>query len=1791
MSINRFGIMVKMFFRVVAALLVSFGLVLPASSASASARKTQKEDGRGHVLVSLWKKYESVKDSDLPDRETAVLEDIISTAEKKHLPWDFYDAWREYRDVVVSRDWKQRSPVDSAMAESVRRFDEPVVTYTHMLGRSPAAGPDTLAAFVRKNSQRLQSARNPVFYGSGYNTVFSSYMSGLPSSVKENMASDYEYVLWSAVLRFRVHPGSELWELLSASLSDSYPGGAYLEYLGILASVSRGERKEAMRAYMDRHEGRAVSLFAAQTILYERFKDMLASGEATSDDFLRLREDCRAFEKTRSRFTGAEKSVAEDCSTVSSMLEELESRSLDILGDGDTLDVRLRNVERFTFEVRPEGKDSVIYSEEYANPSASFYRFDTVRVAFPPLDDGHYTVRCASGKTASVVTYDQESISVAYRGDGDGIAVYAADRKSGKPLKDADISIYLKDSLIYSFKDISFTGFMPVDAVFPPLGPDGWSNGCVMQCSYRDSTGRLRLSDEVRVSARTYRPLQDDNITRGMIFKDRSVYERGDTVSFKAVLYSSGGNPGVLPAGEPVSVCLYGTDGRQADSLSLSTNGFGSVAGKFIIPEDGVNGYYSIEVRHGGYTVAADSFVVGDIDIPSYGLTFEPCDTVYFPGDSITVRGVLKSYSGHSLGAARSVWTVSCRGMEFSGELEPGPDGRFSFGFRDSTDISSTSWYYIKVKVADATGETLEFDSSVTVSPSFRMEAVLENPAEGQFTPSEYDRYAPMSGHGYGVMDGDVARMKFTVLDAGYRQAGSPPVKYSVYHGNELVAAGTELSGRTVLVDLSGRPSGLYRVEAEAGLRMTLPDGGDSLVVFRYLYDLAKVAPGDTSLDFDVKSFFKVVSDKDIVLQMGTACGPLWAVVELWDGTGTRPLESGMVYVEGVPGKPGSLEEIRYEFRPEYPDGVRLSVFCFKDGAVYEYSAEYHRERKDYSMPVSFPSFTVEAAPGEEVSMTVKAEPGAEVAVAVFDSATEQIMPNTWYPVEFPSFVPQVNIFSYPGNTGRGFFLSKSNAVSSDRQLAGLAPAPVASADAEMAVEEAIPFSRASGMAPAAPYIRDDFSNTLAFIPFLHPGEDSTATFSFRTSGKVSTYRVAVFAHDRSMRNGVASGDMVVTKPVIVSVVPPRFLHEGDRYVLSAGVSNASDGDVSGVLDMYMYECEDYRDSVPVLVCSRPVSVPGGETVSERFEANVPEGIDVMGFRLAFEGDSASVSGSGWTEGRGGSFSDALFVSVPVTPDVQTLTEAHSAVLLPGMDLDSLKSVLAGEFVNTQSYGAAVRRISLLDMILESIPEKTRETGKDVISLSDALYVRMLCGSLPGREEVDGLVEKIMDCQNPDGGFGWFAGMESSAQITALLLERMADLEDRSHQDVMDGEAVRRALSYLDGRILGFYKEGGVPPSRDISLPHYLYVRSMYPSVPVMSADAAGRKTLSSFRKDVSGYMTAATGSARFDGKLIDKARRASVAMDLMDPGSASLSGFLGLGKGKMRKISRTLDADISSLRSYAVRHVSGGVYYPNAVLPFRGLTESELYAHALICGLMQRYAETRPDGVSGVRDIADGLRIWMMVQKETQQWEREPAYVQAMASVLDGSPEVLATEIVVLTKSYIMPFSRISAAGNGFSVRRQFFREVPDAGEKGKSAADGQAGTLEEITEGDTLSLGDKVICRYTVWSGENRSFVRLTVPRCAAFRPVDQVSGMTGWWARPLAYRSAPVPMSYREVRDDRTLYSFSTFPEETTVVEEEFYVTQSGVFTSAVPEVECVYAPHYRANGGFDFPVPVM
>ena len=91
-------------------------------------------------------------------------------------------------------------------------------------------------------------------------------------------------------------------------------------------------------------------------------------------------------------------------------------------------------------------------------------------------------------------------------------------------------------------------------------------------------------------------------------------------------------------------------------------------------------------------------------------------------------------------------------------------------------------------------------------------------------------------------------------------------------------------------------------------------------------------------------------------------------------------------------------------------------------------------------------------------------------------------------------------------------------------------------------------------------------------------------------------------------------------------------------------------------------------------------------------------------------------------------------------------------------------------------------------------------------------------------------------------------------------------------------------------------------------------------------------------------------------------------------------------------KLTRSLEEDMESLVQYAVNHRDGGVYYPNLVMPWRGLLEDEAYAHAMVCDLLDAYAEGSFGGGAAAskarRDealrIADGIRIWLMLQEET---------------------------------------------------------------------------------------------------------------------------------------------------------------------------------------------------------------
>jgi hypothetical protein len=597
---------------------------------------------------------------------------------------------------------------------------------------------------------------------------------------------------------------------------------------------------------------------------------------------------------------------------------------------------------------------------------------------------------------------------------------------------------------------------------------------------------------------------------------------------------------------------------------------------------------------------------------------------------------------------------------------------------------------------------------------------------------------------------------------------------------------------------------------------------------------------------------------------------------------------------------------------------------------------------------------------------------------------------------------------------------------------------------------------------------------------------------------------------------------MIVSLPVKVSILEPRYLYVGDVYNAAVTVSSVADEDISGTLSLQVNGKED----------SVPVTVPSGKTVTRYFPVEAA-------------GESLTLTAIF----RAAEFSDAVRVHVPVYEASQTLTEAHSAVLLAGMSYEALLRDLRSRFVNVPGSQASLRDITVLDMVKDAIPSHVEPRNNDVLSLSEAWYVQLMADRLSGTvsssviagPDRQSLLEQVLACRNADGGFAWFEGMPSNAVITAVLLERFAKLRDRGFE-VPDMTAT---VKYLDKNQFGDvqpYWYGWLSDAQ------YVYVRAMYAGIPFteQAVSAAQKKRFSQFTKDVKSNLVPSKKDGRgLQGRILAKARRLLTLRNLLDrDGGLALAKAWGISLGTRSKLESSMKADLASLLEYAVQHRDGGWYYPNAVMPWRGLLESEAYTHALLCDLV-------------TPEVADGIRLWLMLQKETQKWDATPEFVDAITAILDGSEAVLSTRVLALSAIYSAPIESVKAAGNGFTVNRKFFRDGV------------------EIKPGEEVKVGDRITVKYEIWNAENRSFVKLTAGREASLAPVNQLSGLNGW-------------TGYRNVKASATEYYFSTYPEEKTTVTEDFFVVRAGTFVAPVTVIESLYAPHYRANSGYRAPL---
>lgn len=943
---------------------------------------------------------------------------------------------------------------------------------------------------------------------------------------------------------------------------------------------------------------------------------------------------------------------------------------------------------------------------------------------------------------------------------------------------------------------------------------------------------------------------------------------------------------------------------------------------------------------------------------------------------------------------------------------------------------------------------------------------------------------------------------------SGHSLSGAD-IRYTVRHNGEQWASGKLALDSDDRFEITFKPDSTYTGYDWYQINVKVIDSTGETMEWNKginIYPL-RTPVVRTEYFFDEKN-----EDGNLELKVVAGSKPVWMLVEA-HGNDNRLLWKRIEQFKPAGGP--ACTTVKYSMKDGDPEVMEISVLYFQDKNVYDHVSQIRKIDHRWDLPLEFTRFLDTTAPASEYTFEIKTLANAELAASIFDKSTERYQANNWRHIRaIPVPGPSISVNSMTGTDessrrimirGLGGARMMSKASSNMVMMATAdAAAPMVE---EMAVEEeAIPFQLAndSGSDDIDVPVRENFANTIVWEPFLRSDADGRVQFKFTNADKLSTYYVQIFAHDKQMRNETLRREMVVTIPVKISLVEPQFLYEGDKYIARIALSSALSKDIKGTLTVQLMEGADSKSARLISTATSQVSIAAKGSVSQDFILEAP-GVENLGIKAVFRPENGSFG------------SDAVFVSMPVKKPVQTLTEAHSAVLLAGADKAALEAELRAMFENVDGRLPELQEISIRKMIKEALPSELEPGCDNSISLARALYAWSLCRELGiepefNREET---IKKLLACRNSDGGFGWFAGMSSSSLVTAVVLRLLHGLE------IVDEAA---AVKYIDARQFEKNKNGWW--YRGLSMEQYLHTRSLFPEV------AFDEKTDADWRKAVRAYLVPSKARG-LNGWIAAKARRVQTLDNFLSmEGGPELAFKLGVKLGTKSKLRKSLEADVASLVEYAQPHKSGGVYYPNAVMPWRGLLETELDAHCALIGIMDKF---------GHSEISDGIRLWIMIQKDTQDWKQDPGYIEAIGAVLSGPESVLHTKVLALKAEYTLPFDAIRASGNGMSISRSAVPEV--------------------------MQIGDRVKLSFDITNEENRSFVKVTIPFGAGLTPVNQLSGYR--WGY------------YRNVLSDRIECWYEVYPEEKTTVSEEFYVTRAGSFQAPVATIECEYAPHYRAN----------
>lgn len=1432
----------------------------------------------------------------------------------------------------------------------------------------------------------------------------------------------------------------------------------------------------------------------------------------------------------------------------------------------------------------------------------------------------------------TMVSVTDLAVFSVYNGkQSDSGLIYVVDAATQAPVRNASVSVYDDTG-----KKLLASGLTDASGSFK--APKGFNRviakkGNSIACMYSDIQYDTRRNQEARETV--------------SILTDLPIYRPGEKVGFAAVAWKHESHKNSLIVNRELVFALMDANGNTVDTISARTDASGRCDGSFALPEEGLLGGWRIRsaMKDSKKTAGSAYFQVADYKTPTFIVELN-ADSAAVPenADSVRFKGKINTYSGMSLGDCDvsfdvrwqpwwRYWNPDARPASFGGVTRAAADGSFVITL-PVTSLRKTYYEHgIFSVVATATspaGETQSSNSlrfslgrgleirpdidpkTEVVSDTLKFNVpvydMLGNPT---VTSVDYTVSDRVSGKvmGKGVFESPCLTIPSETLLSGdykfcftlpsdtlkteastvvFRNSDTKvPCQSSVWipageiicgDGQRVVVkAGSGFDGGWILFTLSNENGVISREWRLSGgdlleFELTAPDSGSRLFAsftgmhdFNQMTEIVTLIPESQmrKLDVEVISFRDRISAgekedwKFRFTENGKPVAGLAALAVMNNKALNAIVSNRWSFVPGsgfwnystyVSGVSNHILNVFGSFSKS--EGIVSLPQCVPGWETYgQQLAGFARYRR----------FMATRSMKRENGMSVMEE--ADDGVVVMESVENQMM------------------------------------------MKSMATADMAMDLAESEVETV---AGTGGAEPKADIPLRPVDLPLAFfMPSLKSDAEGIVTLSFTTPDFNTTWQTQVIGYTQDLLTASLIRDAVASKPVMVQTNMPRFVRTGDRASVSALLFNNTPENLPLEGDIEVFDPMTGRVIASFHEKASPVAPSGNKVISVEFD--VPSDLSSLAVRAyARSGKSADgeqdlfpvlpsstpvVESTTFYLGQGPAdydgklpkyrkdasvmlkyCSNPLWECVLALPSLSDPESKNLLSLLRALYADCMAGGLMEKYPEIRKGVLAMTEIpdSLESPLLKDQGFKTVALGNTPwVNNAASETARMrslsrLSDQKTVEATVDRIVTEILALQNADGGWGWCPQMRSSEFMTMRALSTMGELKRNACLPASLSRSVLRGIDYCDRQILENAKKAGANFSY-LGMADYLYIRS---------------------------FFNAGDGPAGFRAlkeKALDKISSSWKEMSLEGKSKAAILLWREGGRIGSGKIASICHEILESLSQFASKDPSKGWWF--ASRPSLGAAASVLSA----------FAEIEP-----ASDAVDGLRQWLVLQKETQDWGTETetvAVVQAIVAsgsnwtptslpriTLNGKPlEIPATEIPVGMVTVQLEPSAISGAKIRISkdssvpawggVISQYVLPIKDVKNERcenlkvekqylllSSDADGV-----KTRKSNRFKVGDLVRVVLTVTCDKAMDYVALIDERAACLEPVGQLSG----------FELIDGVPAYRETRDTRTSLFISSLAKGVNVFSYDCRIDRDGVYSTGIATVQSQYSPLQTAH----------